>query len=499
MAVEPAGRGQRSAHVLVRHRLVGRPLGQAVVAGPALPGHALLTEVVADARVAARPQLGIREHLTQARVRAALRLRVAVRERLLDEERVEVAVGRRPEQDALRRLAVPPRPSGLLVVRLQAAGHVQVHHLADVRHVHPHAERRGGDHDADRARGEPVLDAPAFAILHLPVVVRRRQSAPAKQLGGLLGGGDRARVDQRPASARVQHRDQRLALAAVAPAAVGDQAQVGPVEARDQHERVAHPDAAHDVLADARRGRGRERRDGRAATRGQRPVQLPVLGPEVVAPGRDAVRLVHDEAGDPELGQAVEEARPREALGGDVQEAQPAVRGRLEPGHLLRPLLRRVDERGVDARRAEAVHLVLHQRDERRHHERQPVGQDRGDPVADALAGAGGRDGQHVAALELGLDHRRLAGPEALQAEHLAQHLESAVDHVPECAGSGRPGGTLYRVQLPPVAVGVPYAMVRHKLLVLCGAAAVLALAACGAGAAGSNAASVQGAPTRAG
>jgi len=41
--------------------------------------------------------------------------------------------------------------------------------------------------------------------------------------------------------------------------------------------------------------------------------------------------------------------------------------------------------------------------------------------------------------------------------------------------------------------------MVRHKLLVLCGAAAVLALAACGAGAAGSSAASVQSAPTRAG
>src|SRR5262249_41755799 len=188
--------------------------------------------------------------------------------------------------------------------------------------------------------------------------------------------------------------------------------------------------------------------DGRPAAGGEGAPELAVLGPEVVPPRRDAVRLVDDEARHPKLSEPVQEAGPGEALRRHVEQAEAARDGGLEAGHLLGALLGRVDEGGADAGAAEAVDLVLHEGDEGRDEQRQAVRQHRRHPVADALAGAGRGDGQDVPARQLRLDDRCLAWPEVLQAEHLAQHLQSAVEHGLECGGSERPGGTLYRATL---------------------------------------------------
>src|SRR5262249_28924374 len=97
----------------------GRAPGRALSPARARAGHALLPEVVGDAGVATGAQLGVREDLAQAGVRVLLGLGVLAREGLLDEERVQVAVGRRPEQDALGRLTVAAGAARLLVVPLQ--------------------------------------------------------------------------------------------------------------------------------------------------------------------------------------------------------------------------------------------------------------------------------------------------------------------------------------------------------------------------------------------
>ena len=60
--------------------------------------------------------------------------------------------------------------------------------------------------------------------------------------------------------------------------------------------------------------------------------QPPVVGPEVVAPFRDAVRLVHDEPRNLDLVQQLDELIRREALGCDVQQSKFAAA--CGPGHL---------------------------------------------------------------------------------------------------------------------------------------------------------------------
>ncbi len=61
----------------------------------------------------------------------------------------------------------------------------------------------------------------------------------------------------------------------------------------------AVPELLDDVGHDAVVGRGRRRQDRHASVqRAQDPADPPVVGPEVVAPVRDAVRLVDDEQAD---------------------------------------------------------------------------------------------------------------------------------------------------------------------------------------------------------
>ena len=70
---------------------------------------------------------------------------------------------------------------------------------------------------------------------------------------------------------------------------------------------------------------------------------------------------------------------------------------------------------------AQLLDLVLHERDERRNHQRQASLHRGGKLVAEALAGAGGHDAEDVAPAEHILDHLALHGPELIQAKHAAK------------------------------------------------------------------------------
>lgn len=74
--------------------------------------------------------------------------------------------------------------------------------------------------------------------------------------------------------------------------------------------------------------------------------------------------LVDDEARDPEVGEALLEARGRQALGGDVEESQPAVERCRERFTLLPGLHLGVDRGRGNPGPPEAEDLVGHQGDE---------------------------------------------------------------------------------------------------------------------------------------
>ena len=150
--------------------------------------------------------------------------------------------------------------------------------------------------------------------------------------------------------------------------------------------------------------------------------QPEVVGPEVVPPLRDAVRLVDHE--EPELGLAdpLEEPGRGEALGRDVEQPRAPGHRAVDRRAVRRRVLLGVDERDAPGRDAlERLDLVLHQRHERRDDQREIRAHQRGQLVAERLARAGRHHHQHVAPGDRGLDRLALAGTERREAEHLAQ------------------------------------------------------------------------------
>ncbi len=148
-----------------------------------------------------------------------------------------------------------------------------------------------------------------------------------------------------------------------------------------------------------------------------------IFGPEGMPPLRYAMRLVDRQQAHIGALELCEGAGLREALGRDVEQPQGSAgqpRGRLP---VLSLVVGRVEARGRDPAASELRHLVAHQRDQRRDHDRQAVAQQRRQLIAQRLAAAGGHHREHVAAGQDGIDDLTLAGPELGKAEHSAQQV----------------------------------------------------------------------------
>jgi len=216
-------------------------------------------------------------------------------------------------------------------------------------------------------------------------------------------------------------------------------ADVRPVEARHEHTRVVQPEPVEDLLPGDRIGGGRQRnaRDRREALVQHR--QLDVFRSEVVAPLRHAVRLVDREQRDLRTFEQREEAFGEQPFRRDIQQVEFARFERLL--HLARRarIQRRVEEGRVDAGQLQRIDLVLHQRDQRRHHHAGTGAHDRRDLVAQRLAAAGGHQHQRVATVDQVADDLLLVAAEFPIAEHPAQDFpgagDAAVGH-PGCRGS---------------------------------------------------------------
>ena len=190
---------------------------------------------------------------------------------------------------------------------------------------------------------------------------------------------------------------------------------------------VVHAEPLGHVGADARGGGGGERHEGDFGQFLAQRAEGQVVGPELVSPLGDAVRLVHRHEADPEAAEEAREAGQGDALGRDVEQlevaperAAPHLAGLLR-GH------RAVQAAGGDAAGAERVHLVLHQRDQRRDDQRQPVAGERRKLVAERLPAAGGHEHHRVPSGE-----RRPDGP-------LLERPEIVVTEVPPELGAERP------------------------------------------------------------
>ncbi len=111
-------------------------------------------------------------------------------------------------------------------------------------------------------------------------------------------------------------------------------------------------------------------------------------------------------------------------LGGQIQEVELAREERRLDPHALRAVLRRVEERGAHSEGGQGIHLVLHERDERRDDDARAGANEGGDLVAQRLAAAGRHEHESVAARDDLLDDLGLLAAERVIAEDTVQDLE---------------------------------------------------------------------------
>ena len=130
--------------------------------------------------------------------------------------------------------------------------------------------------------------------------------------------------------------------------------------------------------------RGRRQRHARNAREALGEVaEREVVGAEVVAPLRHAVRFVDRDDAEPCRAAASDVvAGAREPLGRDVEQIELAREERLLDGGALGRRLRRVEVRGAHAVGDERVDLIVHERDERAHDEARAGAHERGHLVA---------------------------------------------------------------------------------------------------------------------
>ncbi|MNK83643.1 hypothetical protein D3C87_1034630 [compost metagenome] len=318
----------------------------------------------------------------------------------LDEELLKIAVGGTEHEDAVRRFAVSPSTARFLVIGLDGAGQVVMQHQAHVRLVDAHAEGVGGHHDPGPARHERVLRPVSRGVIHAGVVGSGGNPLGGQVFGDGFDGFSGGRVDD----AGPLHVCDNLAhlgeLGGFAARRADHVAQVRPVEAGDEDRRVLEAQLLDDVLADFRSG-GRGGREHRGPPQeGEGIPEAQVVGPEVVAPLGETVRLVDGQARNRHPLERGDERAVAEALGGDVDELVGSSRQLGQPMLGLVRIERGVDEGRGNSSLDEAVHLILHQGDERADHQGRAVQHHRRQLIADRLALPGGHDGHGLFAVE---------------------------------------------------------------------------------------------------
>jgi hypothetical protein len=258
------------------------------------------------------------------------------------------------------------------------------------------------------------------------VIGRRRQPGAGQHGGDAVGARTRGAIN-----------DCAAAFGAGAFAPGRDQAEqlAHPVRrARDRRKRQgrtakrADEDARHpreEIFKNVGAGRRRRRRGRRDDLR---PVQdfggggePAVVGTEIMAPLRDAMRLVDRQRPHPGAPQQSQRFGIGEALGREIEQPQAAVvqlHAKLAPGARIKAGMQRG---GRNPAACEPSRLIAHQGDERRDDQRQARPRQSGKLIDQRFSGPHRLQHEDVLAIERGLDRLALAGEKIVEAEALPQ------------------------------------------------------------------------------
>ncbi len=201
-------------------------------------------------------------------------------------------------------------------------------------------------------------------------------------------------------------------------------ADVRPIETGEVQLGAVEPEAPADILAGLGIGRGCQGETRHPGIALGEHGELQVFGPKVMAPLADAMGLVDGEESDLHAIEELQEGRQDEPFRSDVDEIEPV---RPQIGAHAHPLFvgeAGVERGGADADLAQILHLVAHQRDQRRDDDPDALPAEGGNLIAQGLAAAGRHQDNGVPAGDDMRDDLRLMAAEFLVAEGRAQDVE---------------------------------------------------------------------------
>ncbi len=364
------------------------------------------------------------------------------------------------QQLAVGRRTVPPGPAGLLIVRLQASGHLPMHDESQVSAIDAHAKGVGGHHHVHLPGDELILGITPDLVAHAGVVAHTANTVcpqPRRDLLDALAGGA---VDD---SRAVLHREaQGPTVLVVLSTNLGHrQGQSRPGEAADHHLRSvpgldAQRELPDDVVAHLGGGRGGEAEHLGLAEPRQHLGQLEIVRTEVVAPHGDAVGLIHGKEVHPRENHGLHKARAAEPLRGHVHEVVASVGQVPQALVALGRREARVHKGGRNSAGDQAVYLILHQSDERRDDQGESRPKDRRQLKAQGLAPARGHHRQAVPAGHDSLDDSLLPLSEGCEAKvTLERVLSSGTSHVSVVIGP-LPSVVARKIQTPSLYANNP-------------------------------------------
>ena len=333
-------------------------------------------------------------------------------------------------------------------------------HQADVGLVYAHTKGYGGGDNGRFVMDELLLVFLAHGVVQAGVIGQGLQS-PCRQVGcqvfGVFAG--KAVYDGGLAIVLPQKLQKGIEGPGLGPDCV---VEIGAVEAGDESLSPVEAKLGDNILADPFRGRGGEgnhRHVGKVLTQA---LEVAVVGAEVVSPFGDAMGLVNCYQADVEVLQEGPEPRQGQPLRGQVEDFEPAIYGLdLHPGNLVVGK-GTVDELRRDAVGFQGVNLVLHQGDEGRDHQAEPIETQRRQLVAQGLAAAGGHQYQGIPTGKDVVDHLFLQGKKLVVAE---MRLQDAEDMAVTVHNSKTPGILLpYRIGCHPL-----HGVVRNLTPLRCG------------------------------
>ena len=358
--------------------------------------------------------------------------------------------------------------------------------VAHVRLVDAHAERVRGHHDGRVVRYERALAFRAVGGRHACVIARRPHARGDERRVHLVGVFASRAVHDAAFQGMLQRIGGDARDLALGFQTFDAEVEVRAVEPGDHLVGVAKIQKAHDVAPHALRGRGRERRHGgpfRKLTYEVADGQI--RRAEVLAPLRNAVRLVHGDERQGRLAGEREEARVGQALGRHVHDLIGARQGAAKHRRLLPRRERGVEVGAAHAGVQQGPHLVAHERHERAHHQRQAVQHDARHLVAHRLARPRGHDRERVAPGQQRFHHALLSRAERVVPKVVLERLARLVQvvHVPVPSPpiplpddartwrgaaripGGPPLGTAARLsgQIPARPVFFPIAIIPHR------------------------------------